>query len=97
MSPSLISLGFVDWIMKTMISHVYEWGFSLSRLWWDAYTIFVSHTLADCDTSFLIGVLQYHDLGQLDAETVYLKISCLPSPELVGGTYRSATKLASSG
>lgn len=31
-------------------------------------TIFVSHTLANCHAGLLVGILQDHDLSQLDAE-----------------------------
>lgn len=31
-------------------------------------TIFISHALANGHTGFLVGVLQDHDLGQLDTE-----------------------------
>jgi hypothetical protein len=65
-----MSLGFVDWIMKTVPYHICESG-SLSQggIRWDVRTIFVSHTFTDCNTGLLVGVLQDHDLGQLNAET----------------------------
>lgn len=32
--------------------------------------ILISYTFTDCDTGFLVGVLEDHDLGQLNAEPV---------------------------
>jgi hypothetical protein len=60
-----------------------------------ARTIFVAHTFTDCDTGFLIGVLQDHNLGQFNTKADYrisLALSLSPAD-----TYRSATRLASSG
>lgn len=70
MSPSLISLGFVDWRMKTATNHIYEWGVLdiTIKVGWDACTIFVPDALSDCDTGLLVGVLQDHNLGQLNSE-----------------------------
>lgn len=34
--------------------------------------ILISYTFTDCDTGFLVGVLEDHDLGQLNAEPVDL-------------------------
>lgn len=38
-------------------------------------TIFVSDTFTDCDAGLLVGILEDHDLGQLNAEAVMISIS----------------------
>jgi hypothetical protein len=42
---------------------------------WDAHTIFVAHTFTDCYTGLLVGVLQDHNLGQLNSEAGY-RLAC---------------------
>lgn len=66
---SLMLWDSVDWMMKTARAQsAMPTACTLHRS--GSRTILVTHALADGDAALVVGVLQDHDLGQLNAEAV---------------------------
>lgn len=71
--PSLMSPGAVDCSTKTRSRGVSARGGGGRA---GGSTVFVADGLADCDGGFLVGVLEDHDFGQLDAQTGCVSAVC---------------------